>query len=140
MTDVPVDILLVEDDPNDGEMAVRAIRRHNVTNHIYMVGDGAEALDFIFCRGVYASRRKDDGPMLILLDGLDMLRRLKEDPTAGFIPVVVITASRDERDLVESYRLGVKGYIVKPVDFQQFTDAVQQVGLSWTLVDQPLAM
>jgi len=69
-----------------------------------------------------------------------MLRRLKEDPTAGFIPVVVITASRDERDLVESYRLGVKGYIVKPVDFQQFTDAVQQVGLSWTLVDQPHAM
>jgi two-component system, response regulator len=120
VTDAPVDILLVEDDPNDAEMAVRAIRRHNVTNHIYRVGDGAEALDFIFCRGVYASRRKDDGPMLVLLDlrlpkidGLDVLRRLQEDPTARQIPVIVITASGDECDLVESFRLGVKGYIVQ---------------------------
>jgi len=146
MTDKIVEILLVEDNPHDIELTLRAFRKHNLTTRIHVVRDGAEALDYVFCSGAYASRKKDDGPKVILLDlklpkvdGLEVLRRIKADPTTSMIPVVVMTSSREERDLIESYRLGVNSYIVKPVDFQQFSDAVQQVGLYWVLLNQPPA-
>jgi two-component system response regulator len=146
MTDKIVEILLVEDNPHDIELTLHAFRKHNLTNRIHVVRDGAEALDYVFCSGAYASRKKDDGPKVILLDlklpkvdGLEVLRRIKADPETSMIPVVVMTSSREERDLIESYRLGVNSYIVKPVDFQQFSDAVQQVGLYWVLLNQPPA-
>lgn len=140
----PVEILLVEDDPSDVELTRHALRKHNLGNRIEVVRDGAEALDFIFCTGAYAGRSIEDSPRLILLDlklpkvdGLEVLQRLKSDPRTRKIPVVVLTSSREERDIVESYRLGANSYIVKPVDFEQFTEAVRQLGLYWLLFNQP---
>jgi len=139
-----VEILLVEDNPNDLELALHALKRNNLANHIEIVRDGAEALDFIFCTGMYASRRIEDTPKVILLDlklpkvdGLEVLQRIKADTRTSAIPVVVLTSSREERDVVESYKLGVNSYIVKPVDFEQFTQAVQSLGLYWLLLNQP---
>ena len=139
-----VEILLVEDNPYDVELTLLAFERHNLTNRIHVVRDGAEALDFIFCTGAYATRRFQDSPKVILLDlklplvdGLDVLRRVKGDQRTRVIPVVVLTASREERDIVESYELGVNSYIVKPVDFVQFAEAVRQLGLYWALLNQP---
>ena len=139
-----VEILLVEDNPYDVELTLLAFERHNLTNRIHVVRDGAEALDFIFCTGAYAARRPEDVPKVILLDlklplvdGLDVLRRVKGDQRTRVIPVVVLTASREERDIVESYELGVNSYIVKPVDFVQFAEAVRQLGLYWALLNQP---
>jgi two-component system, response regulator len=139
-----VEILLVEDNPNDVELTLHAFKKNRLTNRIQVVRDGAEALDFIFCAGAYAQRSIRDSPKVILLDlglpkvaGLEVLRRLKEDPRTRKIPVVVLTSSREERDIVESYHLGVNSYIVKPVDFDQFTEAVRQLGLYWVLLNQP---
>jgi CheY-like chemotaxis protein len=139
-----VEILLVEDNPNDAEMTLHALRKNHLTNHVEHVRDGAEALEFIWCSGAYAHRRMENGPKVILLDlklpkvdGLEVLRRLKADPRTKMIPVVVLTSSREERDVVESYQLGVNSYILKPVDFEQFTAAVQQVGLYWLLLNEP---
>ncbi len=140
----PVEILLVEDNPNDVELTLHSLKQNNVTNHVRVVRDGAEALDFVFGKGAYRGRSLRDGPKVILLDlklpkvdGLEVLRQIKTDQEARKIPVVVLTSSREERDIVESYRLGVNSYIVKPVDFAQFTDAVRQLGLYWTLLNQP---
>lgn len=137
------DILLVEDNVTDMELTVRALRRHHIANRVDVVRDGAEALDFVFGRGKYASRKPEEGLRLILLDlklpkvhGLEVLRQIKSNPGSKTIPVVVLTSSHEDRDLVESYRLGVNSYIVKPVDFLQFSDAIRQLGLYWLLLNQ----
>ena len=143
-TENPVEILLVEDNPNDVELTLHVLKKHNLANRIEVVRDGAEALDFIFCTGAYAHRSIDNSPKAILLDlklpkvdGLEVLERVKSDPRTQTIPVVVLTSSREERDIVESYQLGVNSYIVKPMDFDQFTGAVRQLGLYWLLLNQP---
>ena len=139
-----VEILLVEDNPNDVRLALHALQRHNLTNHIHVVRDGAEALEFLFCTGAYAHRSLTQSPKVVLLDlklplvnGLEVLQRVKGDPRTRSIPVVVLTSSREERDIVESYRLGVNSYITKPVDFEQFTAAVRTLGMYWVLLHQP---
>ena len=147
MTEKPIEILLVEDDPNDVELTLHALKKHNLANRVEVVRDGAEALEFIFCSGAYAHRSVENGPKVILLDlklpkvdGLEVLRRVKADPRTRMIPVVVLTSSREERDIVESYRLGVNSYITKPVDFEQFTEAVRQLELYWLLLNEPPAI
>ncbi len=143
MLDGKVEILLVEDNLNDVRLAMHAFKKHNFANLIHVVRDGAEALEFIFCTGAYAHRRIEDAPKLILLDlklplvdGLEVLRQAKADPRTRSTPIVILTSSREERDLVEGYQLGVNSYIVKPVDFEQFTDAVRQLGFYWLLLNQ----
>ena len=143
MTDGTVEILLVEDNPNDVELTLHALGENHISNHIEVVRDGADALDFIFNTGAYAHRPRDQHPKVILLDlklpkvdGLEVLQRLKSDARTRMIPVVVLTSSREERDIVESYKLGVNSYIVKPVDFEQFTAAVRNLGLYWLLLNQ----
>ena len=138
-----VEILLVEDNANDAELALYALKKHHIANHVEIVRDGAEALDYVFCTGAYTHRRIEDVPKVILLDlklpkvdGLEVLLRIKSDPHTRLIPVVVLTSSQEERDIVESYKLGVNSYIVKPVDFEQFVEAVRQLGLYWVLLNQ----
>ncbi|MBM3215235.1 response regulator [Candidatus Poribacteria bacterium] len=137
-----VEILMVEDNANDVELTLHALRRNRIANSIHVVGDGEEALDFLFRRGAYADRG-DGVPRVILLDlklpkvdGLEVLRIVKGDERTKLIPVVVLTSSREEKDIIESYRLNVNSYIVKPVDFEQFTDSVRQLGLYWMLTNQ----
>jgi two-component system response regulator len=120
------------------------LRKHNLSNRIHVVRDGAEALEFIFGTGTHAGRALEPIPKVILLDlklpkvdGLEVLRRIKTDPRTRVIPVVVLTSSREQRDIVESYQLSVNSYIVKPVDFEQFTEAMRQLGLYWVLLNQP---
>ncbi|HEV8715027.1 MAG TPA: response regulator [Candidatus Binatia bacterium] len=139
-----VEILLVEDNPNDVELTLYALKKNNLANQIEVVRDGAEALDFIFCTGAYAHRSAQDNPKVILLDlklpkvdGLEVLQRVKTDPRTRMIPVVILTSSREESDIVESYQLGVNSYIVKPVDFEQFIEATRQLGLYWLLLNHP---
>ena len=139
----PVEILLVEDNPADVQLALHAFKRQNLANHIYVVRDGEEALEFLFPPGSENGRAAKDGPRVILLDlklpkvtGLEVLRRIKEHEHLRNIPVVVLTSSKEEPDIAESYRLGVNSYIVKPVDFDQFTEAVRQLGLYWLLLNQ----
>jgi two-component system response regulator len=143
MTENTVEILLVEDNPNDAELTIHALRENNLSNHIEWLHDGAEALEFIFGSGGYAGRDISDKPRVILLDlkmpkvdGLEVLRRIKGDPRTKSIPVVVMTSSHEERDVVESYKLGVNSYIIKPVDFEQFNEAVRTLGLYWLLLNQ----
>jgi two-component system response regulator len=138
-----VEILLVEDNPQDLELTLRALRKGNLTNRIQVARDGAEALEFIFCEGPHAGRKVENGPKVILLDlklpkvdGLEVLRRIKSDPRTKSIPVVVLTSSKEQSDVVESYRLGVNSYIVKPVNFERFITAVQELGMYWLLVNQ----
>ncbi|GAB4500374.1 MAG: response regulator [Anaerolineales bacterium] len=139
-----VEILLVEDNPSDLELTLHALKRHKIVNRIEIARDGTEALDFLFGRGTYEGRDLDDGPRVIFLDlklpkidGLEVLKEIKSDVRTRNIPVVVLTSSREESDIVESYRLGVNSYIVKPVDFEQFIQAVQQLGFYWLLLNQP---
>ncbi|KAB2840338.1 MAG: response regulator [Melioribacteraceae bacterium] len=138
-----VEILLVEDNPNDAELALRALRKNNLANKIVVVKDGEEALDFIFANGKFKSRADIKEPRLVLLDlklpkvsGLEVLEKIKNDPVKKLIPVVVLTSSKEEKDIVESYRLGVNSYIVKPVDFEKFVEAVKDLGLYWLLLNQ----
>jgi len=140
----PVEILLVEDNQNDAELAMHALKKHKLANRIEIVRDGAEALDFVFARGAYGHRDINQTPRVVLLDlklpkvdGLEVLRQIKADPRTRKIPVVVLTSSREERDVMESYNLGVNSYILKPVDFQQFTEAVRTIGLYWLLLNEP---
>jgi two-component system response regulator len=139
-----IDILLVEDNPQDLELTLRALRKANLANRIHVARDGAEALELLFPPNPPGPARPPERPRLILLDlklpkidGMEVLARLKADPVARAIPVVMLTSSKEQRDLVESYRLGVNSYIVKPVNFERFTAAVQQVGLYWLILNQP---
>ncbi|HEY8735684.1 MAG TPA: response regulator [Candidatus Dormibacteraeota bacterium] len=139
-----VDILLVEDNPNDAELTLHAFKKNKLTNRIHLVRDGAEALEFIFRTGAYADRDPAEQPKVILLDlklpkvdGLEVLRRIKADASTRTIPVVMLTSSREESDLVQSYSLGVNSYIVKPVDFDQFTKTVRELGMYWLLLNKP---
>lgn len=142
--DQSIEILLVEDNPNDVELTLHAFQKHKLTNRVQVVEDGAEALDFIFCQGSYASRRISDCPRVVLLDlklpkvnGLEVLRKMKGDPRTRSIPVVVLTSSSEERDVVDSYQLGVNSYIRKPIDFDQFMSAMSTLGLYWLLLNEP---
>ena len=137
-------ILLVEDNPNDAELTLNELRKHIHPTHIEHVPDGAEALDFLHARGKFAGQ-SGGNPTVILLDlklpkvsGLEVLREVKGDPELSPTPVVILTSSREERDLVESYRLGVNAYVVKPVEFKEFAEAVRALGLFWAIVNEPL--
>ena len=138
------ELLIVEDNPNDLELTLRALQKHNIANPIHVAKDGDEALEYLFCEGRYASRHPAQAPRVIFLDlklpkvdGMEVLRRIKSDERTRAIPVVMLTSSQQERDVIESYRLGVNSYIVKPVDFEQFTEAVRQLGFYWLLLNQP---
>ena len=137
-----VDILLVEDNPTDAELTIRALKRRNLANNLVWVKDGEEALNFIFSRGTHHGRANGT-PKLVLLDiklpkvdGIEVLRAVKSDPHTKTIPIAMLTSSQEERDMVESYQLGVNSYIVKPVDFEKFLEMVAQVGLYWALVNK----
>jgi CheY-like chemotaxis protein len=139
-----VDILLVEDNPQDLELALIALRQSNPSLRIQVARDGLEALDFVFGEGSFSDRLITDVPRVILLDlklpkidGLDVLKRIKGDLRTSKIPVVVLTSSSEQKDLVESYRLGVNSYIVKPVNFERYTEAVRNLGFYWMLLNQP---
>ena len=142
--DGSVDILMVEDNADDERLTLRALAKYQLTNRIHVVRDGQEALDYVFCSGRYSDRKITDHPHVILLDiklplidGIEVLRRIKADERTRTIPVVMLTSSREERDLVETYRLGVNSYIVKPVDFEQFTESARSLGMYWVLLNRP---
>lgn len=138
-----VEILLVEDNESDAEMTIRALRKSNLANRLLHVPDGAAALDFIFCEGEYADREMEHKPKVILLDlkmpkvnGIEVLRRIKEDPRTRSIPVVMLTSSKEDPDIKNCYELGVNSYVVKPVEFDEFHRAVAELGLYWMIVNQ----
>lgn len=139
-----VEILLVEDNPADVELTMHALRHNNLANRIHVARDGEEALDFLFCRGPHSKRSFDNPPRMVLLDlklpkvdGLEVLRQLKGDSRTKAIPVVILTSSKEDRDMVSGYRFGVNSYIQKPVDFSAFRDTIKQLGLYWMVVNQP---
>ncbi len=139
-----VEILLVEDSPEDAELTIRALRRYKIANEIQVAEDGAEALDFLFCRGAFKDRPPSQVPRLVLLDlklpkvsGMEVLRAIRGDERTRAIPVVVLTSSKEERDLIDGYKLGVNAYAQKPVDFEQFSETVRTIGMFWMLVNQP---
>ena len=138
-----VEILLVEDNPHEAELTIRSLKKNNLANKLKHIDDGADALDFIFLRGAYAGAASFS-PKLVLLDlklprvdGLEILRQMKADDRTKGIPVVILTSSKEERDIIESYKLGVNSYIVKPVNFESFTKSVSELGLYWLLLNQP---
>ncbi|HXU43293.1 MAG TPA: response regulator [Burkholderiales bacterium] len=138
-----MEILLVEDNPADAEMTLRALRRNNLANKVHWVRDGEQALDFMFRTGAYADREPGTVPKLIMLDikmpkvdGIEVLRRVKANEETRTVPVVVMTSSNEERDVVESYRLGVNSYIVKPVQFESFLETVAKIGLYWVITNR----
>jgi two-component system response regulator len=142
MAENTVEILLVEDNPNDELLALHAFKKHNLANKVHVVRDGAEALEFIFCTGAYAARPAVN-PRVILLDkklplvdGMEVLREIRADARTRLIPVVMLTSSAEDRDVIESYQLGVNSYIVKPVDFEQFSETARQLGYYWLLINQ----
>jgi CheY-like chemotaxis protein len=141
--DTPARILMVEDDPKDVELTLTALEEYNLVNEVVIARDGQEALDFLYCQGQF-STRPHDNPAVILLDlklpkvdGLEVLNRIKSDEHLKMIPVVVLTSSREERDMMRSYRLGVNAYVVKPVDFHEFVNAVRELGVFWAVINQP---
>ncbi len=144
MTADGVEVLLVEDNPNDVRLTLHAFKKHHFGNNVFVVRDGAEALDFLFCREKYAQRSLVDLPKLILLDiklplvdGVEVLRQIKQDERLKLVPVVMLTSSAEEKDLQECYKLGVNSYIVKPLEFDKFTETVAQVGFYWFLLNHP---
>lgn len=139
-----VDILLVEDDPDDLRLALRALKKVGVTQRLYVARDGAEALDFLFCEGPHVRRQIEDTPKVVFLDlklpkvdGLEVLHRLKDDPRTKCVPVVILTSSKEQCDVAKSYELGVNSYIVKPVNFDGYAEAVGELGRYWLLLNQP---
>jgi two-component system, response regulator len=139
-----VDVLLVEDNPDDATLVIRELKKNNLANKLIHLTDGVEALDFIFGRGMFSERNVEDKPKVILLDlkmpkinGLEVLQEIRNDERTKFIPVVVMTSSKEERDIFNSYSLGVNAYVVKPVGFDNFSKAVAELGLFWILVNQP---
>jgi two-component system response regulator len=137
-----VDILLVEDNPNDAELTIRALKKHNVTNTLEWVKDGAEALDFLFMRGNYADRNKHTPRLVMLdlrlpkLDGLEVLKAIRANPDTAMLPVVIMTSSTEERDIVSSYQLGANSFVSKPVEFDEFIKVVADLGLYWLLINK----
>ena len=138
LNNVPVEVLLIEDSPEDAELTIRVLKKHNLANNLVHLQDGEAALDFLLSQGV------NNIPRLILLDlkmpkvdGIEVLRKIKNDEQMKIIPVVVLTSSKEERDVIESYKLGVNAYVVKPVEFEKFVEAVAQLGLFWLLLNQP---
>jgi CheY-like chemotaxis protein len=143
MSEVPAEILIVEDNPYDVELTLQAFRRNNVTGGISVARDGVDALDFIFCTGPHAERSILQAPKVVLLDlklpkvdGLEVLRRIKADPRTRHIPVVMLTSSSEERDIATSYHVGANSYIVKPVDFDEFTDTLGRLGTYWMVLNR----
>jgi len=138
VNNLAVEVLLIEDNPDDAELTIRVLKKHNLANNLVHLQDGEEALDFLFAKG------NNNTPRFILLDlkmpkvdGIEVLRRIKNDPHKKIIPVVVLTSSKEERDVIESYQLGVNAYVVKPVEFEKFVEAVTSLGLFWLLLNQP---
>jgi two-component system response regulator len=143
MNDNKVDVLLVEDNLHDAEMTIRSLKKVNLADRLFHVKDGAEALDFIFAKGVFAHRQTESMPKVILLDikmpkvdGIEVLRQIKSNGTTRTIPVVIMTSSKEEQDVITSYNLGVNSYVVKPVDFEGFAKAVSELGLYWLITNQ----
>lgn len=136
-------ILLVEDNPDDEALTLRALKKNNIRNRVVVAHDGAEALDFLFCTGAYAGRDPKDKPQIILLDlklpkvdGLEVLRRVRAEPRTHLLPVVILTSSKEEQDLINGYGYGANSYVRKPVDFNQFVEAVNQLGLYWLVLNE----
>jgi CheY-like chemotaxis protein len=136
-------ILIVEDDPRDVELTLAALAEHNLANEVVITRDGKQALDYLYCRGEFATRSNENPAVLLLdlklpkVDGLEVLEQIKSDERLKIIPVVVLTSSHEERDMVRSYKLGVNAYVVKPVDFHEFINAVKELGIFWALINEP---
>jgi CheY-like chemotaxis protein len=136
-------ILLVEDDPKDVELTLTALEEYNLANEVVVARDGAEALDYLYCRGGFADRPRDNPAVLLLdlklpkVDGLEVLQQIKSDDNLRMVPVVVLTSSREEKDMVTSYKLGVNAYVVKPVDFHEFVNAIKELGMFWAIINEP---
>jgi CheY-like chemotaxis protein len=138
------EILLIEDNPDEAALAIRSLKKNNLTNNLVHIDDGVEALDFIFARNKYSDRMVENGPKLILLDlklpkvdGLDILKAVKADPRTSMIPIIVLTSSKEEQDIIASYKLGANSYVIKPVDFDVFTKAIVDLGQYWMLMNVP---
>ena len=135
-------ILLVEDDPKDVELTLTALEEYNLANEVFLVGDGVDALDYLHCRGAFATRTRESPAVMLLdlklprVDGLEVLRAIKSDEKLKVIPVVVLTSSREEKDVVASYQLGVNAYVVKPVDFHEFVNAIKELGVFWAIINE----
>lgn len=136
-------ILLVEDNPDDQELTLRALKKNNISNRIVVARDGVEALDYLFCTGTYADRDINEQPQMVLLDlklpkvdGFEVLRKLRADDRTRLLPVIILTSSKEQQDIVNGYGLGANSYVRKPVDFQQFVEAVQQLGLYWLVLNE----
>ncbi len=142
MNELTIEILLVEDNANDEMLALHAFKKHTLANKVHVVRDGAEALEFIFCTGAYAERHFENPHVILLdkklplVDGMDVLRQIRADERTKLIPVVMLTSSAEERDIIESYQLGVNSYIVKPVNFEQFSETARQLGYYWLLINK----
>src|ERR1035438_4103619 len=136
-------ILMVEDDPKDVELSLTALEEYNLANEVVVVRDGEQALDYLYCRGEYKTRPGDDPAVMLLdlklpkVDGLEVLKQSKSDEKLRMIPVVALTSSREEKDMVASYKLGVNAYVVKPVDFHEFVNAIKELGVFWAVINEP---
>jgi DNA-binding response OmpR family regulator len=136
-------ILMVEDDPKDVELTLTALEEYNLANEVIVARDGEQALDYLYCRGDYQGRSSDNPAVMLLdlklpkVDGLEVLKQIKSDATLRMIPVVVLTSSKEEKDMVASYKLGVNAYVVKPVDFHEFVNAIKELGVFWAVINQP---